>query len=155
MDLFKFIGVLFSTNGEYEKLNSYEKNKNYFMTNRFMSIQYPQVADQLQQLRSDPTAILDYWHRSLSQIFNGTPGWIYTKTKKTKKQIADKHFVDVDTLKQYAINNDSSIRDVEYAIKLFPEDMEKELKEFEIFIGKGTQYTSRKKPKRKGPKKLL
>ena len=41
MQLFEFIKVLFEDREQYAELARYDKAKQFFMLNRFMSIQYP------------------------------------------------------------------------------------------------------------------
>ena len=41
MKLFDYIKVLFGRDLQWNKLKGYDKSKNSFMTNRFMSIKFP------------------------------------------------------------------------------------------------------------------
>ena len=59
MKLFDFIKVLFGNgkkaNDKWEKLTSYDKSKNAFMTNRLMSAKFPTQANLFNKLRTDPS----------------------------------------------------------------------------------------------------
>ena len=51
MKLFDYIKILFGTDAQWNKLKSYDKSKNSFMTNRFLSIRYPQQASMFNALK--------------------------------------------------------------------------------------------------------
>ena len=82
MQLFDFIRVLFEDKEEYAKLSSYDKSRNFFMTNRIMSIMYPIQADMLNHIHIPQSHTLDYWHKNMSSIYTGVPNWVFTKGKK-------------------------------------------------------------------------
>ena len=54
MKLFDYIKVLFGRDPQWEKLKGYDKSKNSFMTNRFMSIKFPIQANMFNALKIDP-----------------------------------------------------------------------------------------------------
>ena len=84
MKLFDYIKHLFGTDAQWEKLKGYDKSKNSFMINRFLSIRYPIQANMFNALRTDPVSQAEAW-RMVASKFNRVPGFIYTKTKATKK----------------------------------------------------------------------
>ena len=53
MKLFDYIKVLFGKDPQWEKLKGYDKSKNSFMTNRFMSIKFPIQANMFNALKID------------------------------------------------------------------------------------------------------
>ena len=87
MKLFDYIKVLFGRDQQWNKLKGYDKSKNSFMTNRFMSIKFPIQANMFNTLKIDPVGQAESW-RLISSKFNRVPGFIYTKVKKTPKQKA-------------------------------------------------------------------
>ena len=84
MKLFNYIKHLFGTDAQWEKLKGYDKSKNSFMINRFMCIKFPIQANMFNALRIDPVSQAEAW-RMVASKFNRVPGFIYTKTKATKK----------------------------------------------------------------------
>ena len=65
-------------------VKGYDKSKNSFMTNRFMSIKFPVQANMFNALKIDPVGQAEAW-RMVASKFNRVPGFIYTKTKASKK----------------------------------------------------------------------
>lgn len=85
MDLFDYIKVIFDSKQTYEDLTAYDKTKNSFMLNRFMSIRYPIQANLFNNLGTNSVGAADSWRRVTSQ-FKRTPGWIFTKVKKSQSK---------------------------------------------------------------------
>ncbi len=85
MKLFDYVKVLFSSNEKWDNLKSYDKSKNAFMINRFMSIKFPIQANLFNKLRTDPVGAAESW-RMVASKFKRVPGWIYTRVRKTKKE---------------------------------------------------------------------
>lgn len=131
--LFDFIKIIFTRPDIYSKLKSYEKAKHYFMVQRFMSINFPVQANHIQHLKINPSEVLDYWHRALTNMYNRVPGWMYTKTKKAKEKTKNK-YVSEDTIKEYCYRMGYSQKQVQSAIDMFGDKMIDELKKFEKMI---------------------
>jgi len=84
MKLFDYMKVLFGSDAEWNKLTSYDKSKNVFMTNRFMSIKWPIQANLFNKLKTDPIGTNESW-RLITSKFNRVPGFIYTKVRSAPK----------------------------------------------------------------------
>jgi len=84
MKLFDYIKILFGRDPQWEKLKGYDKSKNSFMTNRFMSIKFPIQANMFNALKIDTIGQAEAW-RMVASKFNRVPSFIYTKTKASKK----------------------------------------------------------------------
>jgi hypothetical protein len=84
MELFDYIKVMFNSGNSYEDLTNYDKTKNSFMLNRFMSIRYPIQANLFNALGTNPVGASSSWRRVTVQ-FKRTPTWIFTKVKKKDK----------------------------------------------------------------------
>jgi len=122
MELFDFLKVMFSKNGEYEKLKDYEKKKFFFMVScRFMSIAYPIQANMFNNIRVNQARTLDYWHRNMINAHNGIPNWIYTKTKKSSEKKVTKVPSD-DAIKIYLTKNNYSMKQLDESVKLLGAD---------------------------------
>lgn len=83
MELFDIVKTVFKTDKEWEKVSRNDKIRNFFMINRIMSIQFPSQAHQFNNTKISPRPVVDWWHSTLSKYYTKTPGWIFTKTKKS------------------------------------------------------------------------
>jgi len=119
MQLFDYIKVLFGTDQQWDGLNGYDKTKNSFMTNRFMSIKFPVQADMFNRLGTDPVGQAESW-RMVARKFSRVPSFIYTKTSsKGKKQ--PEWVPDPKALEFYLKINEIGMREFELALKHDPE----------------------------------
>ena len=120
MKLFDYIKVLFGQDLPWEKLKGYDKSKNSFMVNRFMSIKFPIQANMFNALKIDPVGQAEAW-RMVASKFNRVPGFIYTKTKASKKI---KTWVpDTKALEFYLKINEIGERDFKEAMKHHPSEV--------------------------------
>lgn len=85
MDLFDYVKAIFSQNRDFENLKDYDKKKNAFMLNRFMSINFPTQAQLFNRMNINPVGVADSW-RKVGVRYKKTPGWVFTKTKKKPKE---------------------------------------------------------------------
>lgn len=86
--LFDFIKKMFLQDGgkTWEGVTPYEKQRNAFMVNRFMSIKYPLSASNLNALKCDGVGVVETWRHYIGRATGGRiPSWVYTKTSKAKK----------------------------------------------------------------------
>jgi hypothetical protein len=137
MELFDYIKILFEP-GKWETVSKLAKSKNHFMVNRFMSIQFPVQANELNRMGTVPSSVGDFWKQFLGKMYKSTPKWIYTKTKKpstdkTKTKIWEP--LDETLEKWYDIYNFSKKDYLNYK-EFFPLELETELKEIENIIKK-------------------
>lgn len=120
MKLFDYIKVLFGQDLPWKKLKGYDKSKNSFMVNRFMSIKFPIQANMFNALKIDPVGQAEAW-RMVASKFNRVPGFIYTKTKASKKI---KTWVpDPKALEFYLKINEIGERDFKEAMKHYPSEV--------------------------------
>ena len=128
MKLFDFIKVLFGRDLQWEKLKGYDKSKNSFMVNRFMSIKFPMQANMFNALKIDPVGQAEAW-RIVASKFNRVPGFIYTKTKASKKI---KPWVpESKALEFYLKINEIGERDFKEAMKHHPSEIKNAIKVLE------------------------
>ena len=134
MKLFDLIKVLFNGAGDYDSLTNYDKSKNRFMVQRFMSIEYPDTAQLLNRNGTNGAYIIDSYRLITRARFKRVPKWIYTKTKKAKKK--DSTFEAKDsTVEFYLKKNNATMRDyIEILKSPRKEAMIKELEELEQFL---------------------
>ena len=120
MKLFDYIKVLFGQDLPWKKLKGYDKSKNSYMVNRFMSIKFPIQANMFNALKIDPVGQAEAW-RMVASKFNRVPGFIYTKTKASKKI---KTWVpDPKALEFYLKINEIGERDFKEAMKHYPSEV--------------------------------
>jgi len=82
--LFDFIKIMFTKPGDYKKIKNHNKKRHHFMINRFFAIKFPANAQLFNYNGINPIAVIDSWSL-VANRFKGVPGWIYTKTKKSKQ----------------------------------------------------------------------
>jgi len=118
--LFEYIKVLFGKESEWEVLTNYDKAKNAFMINRFMSIKFPTQANLFNKLKTDPVAAAESW-RMMGRKYSRVPGFIYTKIKETKKEkvwVPNQNALDL-----YLRINEIGEREFNEALKLKPDEI--------------------------------
>lgn len=119
MKLFDYIKILFGKDELWDRVTNYDKSKNSFMTNRFMSIKFPIQANLFNFLKTDPIGQAEAW-RLVSSKFNRVPGFIYTKVKKSPKQKEREWVPNPKALEQYMKFNEIGEREYREALKYDP-----------------------------------
>lgn len=121
MQLFDFIKVLFEDRGQYADLSKYDKSRQFFMLNRFMSIQYPQQANAFNHVRIPQAETVDFWQRSMTNVYNRVPDWVFAKGQKKSAKEKDKSakMPGKDAIRSYLLAKNMTSRDLEDAHKIF------------------------------------
>lgn len=121
MQLFEFIKILFENKKEYKKLGRYDKAKQFFMVNRFMSIAYPGQANMLNHIKIPQAGAVDYWHNNMTNIYTKVPNWVFAKgqkkaaeSNKTAKKLPEKTII-----RKYLQAHKITQRDLDDAYQLF------------------------------------
>lgn len=122
IELFDLVKVMFTNPKKYTELKNVDKAKHYFMIQRFMSIQHPSTAQQLNRVGINGWAVVDLWQLVASR-FNRVPVWIYTKTKKVATEKTWKP--DPEISKIWMKRTGLGERDLKDAIKYNPEEMKR------------------------------
>ena len=135
MKLFDYIKVLFGKDTQWKKLKGYDKSKNSFMTNRFMSIKFPTQANMFNTLKIDTVGQAEAW-RLVSSKFNRVPGFIYTKVKKTVKQKAKEWNPNPKAKEMYMKFNEIGEREFKEALKYNPSLIQSSVDTLEKQMGK-------------------
>ena len=123
MQLFDLVRVMFTNPKKYSEVKNSDKAKNHFMINRFMAINWPQQAQLLNRNGINGIGVIDTW-QFLTSRFKRVPGWIYTKTKKTKKQESLEFKYSEELVEIYLKVNQISRKDFNQLTKLQPEQMQ-------------------------------
>jgi hypothetical protein len=135
IQLFDYVKIVFSKNEKsWKELKDTDKSRNFFMLNRFMCIKYPVQANMLSHYRIDPVAVSDYWHRTMSSLFNTAPNWIYAKTKKKNEEAKKLDLPSPEMIRWYCDKNEMSKKDFDQNVKFFGDDFIKELKSLEKLL---------------------
>lgn len=140
MQLFDYTKILFSRNEEeWKKISDSEKNRNFFMLNRFMSIKFPYQVHMLSRIRVSAPAVSDYWHRTMSSLHNGQPNWIYAKTKKKDESKKALSYYPVPSMVRWICEKEEiSMRDFDERVSLLGEEYLKEVQELEkVLLSQG------------------
>lgn len=121
MQLFDFIRVLFEDAKSYSEISTYDKQRNFFMTNRLMSIQYPVQANALNHVRVSQAQAVDYWQRGMTNVYTRVPDWIFAKGQKkaASKQDPKKKPPGKHAIRAYCEATKLSMRDIDDAVELF------------------------------------
>ena len=135
MELFDFIKVIFTNPSEYSSTTPGEKRKHYFMCQRRFAINFPMQANALQHLKINQNAVIDWWQWFLRKQYKFVPGWMYTKGVKKSQEVKEKKLtVSNELIKEYCKRFKVDSKSVRDALEFYPNDMIKELKEFEKII---------------------
>tara|TARA_B100000963_G_scaffold41477_1_gene30827 strand:- start:14328 stop:14759 length:432 start_codon:yes stop_codon:yes gene_type:complete len=118
--LFDFVKIMFTKPAQYKKLKQHSKKRHHFMINRFMSIKYPSNAQLFNINGINGGNVVECWSVVASR-FKSVPGWFYTKTKKAKKNKADKYNPSDRSIEIYMDKNEIGQREFD-ELKHFAKD---------------------------------
>jgi len=91
MELFDIVkNVFIRDKKKWDSVSKIDKNRNFFMINRIMSIQYPIQANMFNRMRVTPNRVVDWWQSNLSVKYGKSPKWIFTSTNKKNKKVDKK-----------------------------------------------------------------
>lgn len=133
MDLFEFIKVIFDKGPRWQSVKVYDKTKNFFMLNRFMSINFPIQANLFNNRFISSASAVDSWRDVMNRLYTKPPGWMYTKTKKKEKS-ASKKFPEKDTIQQWIKLNKISKKDFDFMMSSMQDETLKEILNFEKIL---------------------
>lgn len=133
MDLFDVVKMLFDRNSKWTELKTYDKGRNFFMINRFMSINYPMQANMFNTRQIQSSSAVDSWKDVMNRLFTKTPPWIYTKTKKTETKGKKKH-PEKETVQEWMRLNKMSKKDLDSMMELHHDETMKEIFDFEKIL---------------------
>jgi hypothetical protein len=136
IQLFDYIALVFSKKEkEWKALRTIDKTRNFFMLNRFMSIQYPVQANMLSHLKINPEAVTDYyWHLEMSDKYNSTPKWVYAKTIKKTDKAKKLDLPSEEMIKWYCEKNEMSRKDFHESVDVLKEDFLGEIRSLEKIL---------------------
>lgn len=133
MDLLPFIDAMFNKQ-QYAGISNSIKKKHFFMVQRFMSIKYPLEANRFNIVGINYVVAVDFWHIVLSRAFNRKPGWIFTKSPKTKMVAHKIGKMPPKLIKFYLKGKKMDRRDFDMLVELYPDEFLVELKRTEKIV---------------------
>lgn len=139
MELFDIVKNIFvRDNKKWESISKVDKNRNFFMINRIMSIQYPVQANIFNKMRVTPFRVIDWWKSNLSIKYGKSPKWTFTSTNKKnnksdKKSTTMKDYQEAENLICSKFN--ISLRDLDQIKKFYPERYEEWIRDINDQIG--------------------
>jgi hypothetical protein len=131
MQLFDLVRVMFTNPKRYEELKNSDKAKNHFMIQRFMAINWPSESQKMNRNGINGIGVIDTW-QFITSRFKRVPGWIYTKTKKTKAQESLEFKYSEELVEIYLKVNEISRRDFDLLTKLHPQVMQEYFKKMKL-----------------------
>lgn len=135
IQLFDYTKLMFTANEkQWQEVKSPDKNRNFFMMNRFLSIKYPMQVSVLSHFRINSAAVADYWHSTLKKLYSSQPNWIYAKTKKKAVEDKKKNLPSEAMVKWYCSKHEMSRSEYEDSIKFFGDDFLGEIRDLEKIL---------------------
>ena len=128
VNFIKVVDYIFLNKDKYSELTDEDKINSFFIINKKFSIYYPKIAQFLNNKFIDKASAIDQWF-ILFKDQKTIPGW-YWKTKskkepdKTKKEKNYKKISERYELKE---------NEMKFLIKYFKSELDKELKQIEIY----------------------
>lgn len=125
--LFELIKVMFTSPAKYADLNDIDKERNSWMCNRLMSINFPLQAHLLSKTGIKGIHLVDFWQKIASQQ-RRTPGWIYTKTKNNTTKVKPFKYSHKDDAALFLMKKrEWSLKDWDLNVRFNAEELQKEL----------------------------
>ena len=132
VQLFDLTKAIFENPEEYKTITPGDKRKNFFMINRRFAIAHPMQAHVLNHIRINQSAVIDVWQRFMQKNYKKTPFWMFIKGIKKTKEIQEKKTnVSSESIVLFAKANQMDIKSIRDALEMFPDEMTKEIKNFE------------------------
>lgn len=130
-NLSEIVNCLFVNRTNYKTISKEDKEKNFFIINRYMSKKYPTVAQALNYKGMDKETCLDMWFmlspwKNDYKFLKYAPSFFWSKTENIKK--TSKHFdkKEIELLLEYY--SDLRIQDFDYLYEYHRELITDELK---------------------------
>lgn len=130
----EFFNILSSIFTDKEKFNEYSNltlDRNSFMINRTMSINFPLQANVLNMLKINGYDVVKSWNTFISQQYR-TPGFIYTKGSQKAREDKEKkvNMPKKQDIVDYCLTYNIEYKSVMDAMKFYKEEMIKEINDF-------------------------
>jgi len=122
-ELIDVFNAMFKTKSDWKNISDADKEKNFFIFNRYFAKKYPEKAQLLNKKNIDKVSALDLWYNFM--LTKTYPNWFWSKGEKSDKpEIPEKDFKLL--LLKLQVKKD----DLEYLIDNHFEFVKDELKYF-------------------------
>lgn len=127
--LFDILNSIFTSKDVLSDYPAQTLKNNYFMINRRLAIKYPLQAQLFNNTKINQLDVIKFWNDFLSK--GGFPRWIYTPGAAKSKAAKDiKKKVTSKQIESFCNHYNINKRDVDTAMKFFPEEMVAEILEY-------------------------
>jgi hypothetical protein len=133
MELFDVIKKMFDTDAKWAEVPNWDKNRYFFMINRIMSIQFPNIAHQFNHVKISPIPTVDWWHGNLRNVYKKSPQWVFTSVKSIKEK-NKKIEINEEVRKLIKERFEVSEREIREAREFWPKEFENFCKSIESQI---------------------
>lgn len=121
-ELIDVANAMFKDKKNWENITNDEKEKFFFIFNRYFSKKYPEKSQLLNDKLINKVAALDTWYLFMLNI--PYPKWFWSKSESSKT----KPEINEDEITQLMIELDLKREDIEILIKYYPKLIKEELK---------------------------
>lgn len=140
MELFDVVNSLFGSDKKWESVGKADKSRNFFMVNRFMSIQFPVQAHEFNHTKVVPNLVLDWWHSALGPKFGKTPKWVFTSVGKKEQNKSSQKIPNFQEVEDFIRErNQLSKRQLQELKQFFPTAYHDWMKSLSQQMGKENQ----------------
>lgn len=130
--LFDTLNALFNNKEYINNLTKETMKQNLFMINRRLAIKFPLQAQIFNNKNVNSCDVIKFWS---DYLYNGkfAPKWIYTPgAAKSQAKEDSKNAISFSLKRAFCKYYNLSIKDVDAALKFFPNEMIIEIKNFDI-----------------------
>jgi len=136
MDLFNVLNSFYDKN-KFDKISDFDLGKNFFMINRFCSINYPILANNFNHLKINGVSVVKVWQTLLSRKYSKSPHWMFVKIKKEKKEQENKkYYIDDNIVSKYCELNEITKREFFEKLNFFGDNFYKEVIQYKDLVEK-------------------
>lgn len=123
-DLTEIVNSLFNKRDNWKSISNEDKEKNFFIINRFLSKNWPKHSQELNKKEMDKSVALDLWFIFLKNKPYPKNFWHKGKLAKSNLSLNQKNFL----MKEFDINQDEII----FISNNYPEIVNQLIKDFNI-----------------------
>ncbi|WQJ53290.1 MAG: hypothetical protein [Wendovervirus sonii] len=133
---FDIIKMMFTDTAAFDNLPKSVLEKNFFMINRVMSIQFPLQAECFNHLSINQASVIKAWRQfAISKLGYGKmPSFIFTKTVKAEQAELQIDDISKELKENYCKHFNISLKDFNDMMEMFHDMTVKHVKNFESII---------------------
>lgn len=130
---FDILKVMFTDTETFNTIPLKTLEKSYFIINDRLSMQYPMQSQVFNHFKINGGWVVKCWQSFLQrQGWRQVPQWIYTKGKKKSEAVnIEQNIISKERIKKFANAKKFDLVDIEFSMKIFPQQMSDEIIEWE------------------------